>query len=125
MMQHYLGTPYSRFNCLEFVLHALEHEFGVKVKPPSQTQHEAVTKEMDIQSTGFERIDESDIRPGDVIMFKHDGFGVRHIGILFKSSGQWFVAHSMRQAGGVVIHKLQLAKRAFNFDYYLRAHQIG
>lgn len=101
--KQYLGRPYrsggkgpSAFDCSGFTSYVFRN-FDIDLNPSSRTQ-----------ATQGERIDKSDIRPGDLLFFtsRHSGGGVGHVGIAIEveDSGDITFIHAASSKGISINH---------------------
>lgn len=101
--KQYLGRPYrsggkgpSAFDCSGFTSYVFRN-FDINLNPSSKTQ-----------ATQGERIDKSDIQPGDLLFFssRRSGGGVGHVGIAIevKDSGDITFIHAASSKGISINH---------------------
>lgn len=102
--KQYLGRPYrsgakgpSAFDCSGFTSYVFRN-FDINLNPSSKTQ-----------ATQGERIDRSDVRPGDLLFFtgRNSKGGVGHVGIAIEveDSGDITFIHAAT-SGGISINRL-------------------
>ena len=114
----FLGVPYQRggtssngFDCSGFVQYMFEHTLGL-VLPRSAAQQAAATQ----------KIDASELKPGDLVFFNTMRRAFSHVGI-YVGNGKFI--HSPKPGGEVRIEDMQTSYWARRFDGARRVPTTG